>query len=91
MFSERALFPETHRPILAQKLLISPIGRYLGGLIPDAQFKKSLASIFGPETKPTSDELADFVTLFKHNKGKQIAHKLIRYMNRAHQIQVSVG
>lgn len=79
-FLNGALFPETHRPILAQKLLISPIGKVFGRLILDSQFKKSLASIFGPETKPTSAELDDFVTLFKHNKGKQIAHKLIRYM-----------
>ena len=79
-FLNGALFPETHRPILAQKLLISRIGKFFGRLIPDSQFKKSLASIFGPGTKPTADELADFVTLFKNNKGKGIAHKLIRYM-----------
>ena len=79
-FLNGALFPETHRPILAQKLLISPIGKYFGRLIPDSQFAKSLGSIFGPETKPTDDELEDFVTLFKHNNGKRIAHKLIRYM-----------
>lgn len=79
-FMNGALFPETHRPILAQKLLISPIGKYFGRLIPDSQFAKSLASIFGPETKPTDDELNYFVTLFNHNNGKRIAHKLIRYM-----------
>ncbi len=79
-FLNGALFPETHRPILAQKLLISPIGKYFGRLIPDSQFAKSLASIFGPETKPTDDELKDFVNLFKHNNGKLVAHKLIRYM-----------
>ena len=79
-FLNGALFPETHRPILAQKLLISPIGKYFGRLIPDSQFAKSLSSIFGTETKPTGAELADFVTLFKHNLGKHIAHKLIRYM-----------
>ena len=79
-FLNGALFPETHRPILAQKLLISPIGKFFGRLIPDSQFTKSLASIFGPETKPNAAELADFVALFKHNDGKRIAHKLIRYM-----------
>ncbi len=79
-FLNGALFPETHRPILAQKLLISPIGKYFGRLIRDSQFAKSLASIFGPKTKPNADELKDFVTLFKHNNGKHIAHKLIRYM-----------
>jgi pimeloyl-ACP methyl ester carboxylesterase len=79
-FLNGALFPETHRPILAQKILISPVGKYFGRFIPDSRFKKSLSSIFGPETKPSEDELNDLVTLFKHNNGKHIAHKLIRYM-----------
>lgn len=79
-FLNGALFPETHRPILAQKLLIGPLGKYFGRFIPDSRFANSLASIFGPETRSTDKELADFVTLFKHNNGKRIAHKLIRYM-----------
>lgn len=79
-FMNGALFPETHRPILAQKLLISPVGYWFGRLIPDFAFMRSLASVFGEKTQPTSDELADFLTLFKHNQGKRIAYKLIRYM-----------
>lgn len=79
-FLNGALFPETHRPILAQKLLISPLGRIFGSLIPDSRFSSSLASIFGPETKPSPKELADHSTLFNHNGGKRIAQKLIRYM-----------
>lgn len=79
-FLNGALFPETHRPILAQKLLISPIGKIFGRFIPDSRVSSSLASIFGPRTKPTPEELADYVTLLKHNGGKLIAHKLIRYM-----------
>jgi pimeloyl-ACP methyl ester carboxylesterase len=75
-----ALFPETHRPILAQKILISPIGFLFGKLISDSRFKQSLASVFGKNTQPSEAELNDFVTLFRHNNGKKIAHKLIRYM-----------
>jgi pimeloyl-ACP methyl ester carboxylesterase len=75
-----ALFPETHRPILAQKLLISPLGGVFGKLMSDAVFQKSLASVFGVATQPTPAELEDFTTLFKHNEGKRIIHKLIRYM-----------
>ena len=79
-FLNGALFPETHRPILAQKLLISPVGRYFGRFIPDSRFASGLASIFGPRTKPTAGEIEDYLTLFKYNDGKRIAHKLIRYM-----------
>lgn len=79
-FLNGALFPETHRPVLAQKLLISPLGFLFGKFISDAKFKTSLASIFGAETQPTEAELNDFVRVFRYNDGKRIAHKLIRYM-----------
>ena len=75
-----ALFPETHRPILAQKILISRAGFLFGKMIPDSIFKKNLASVFGAKTQPTEAELEDFATLFKAGGGKRIAHKLIRYM-----------
>ncbi len=79
-FLNGALFPETHRPIFAQRLLISPLGSIFGRLIPDVVFKKNLAKVFGPDTKPSDDELDDYLTLFKNNDGKRIAHRLIRYM-----------
>lgn len=80
-FLNGALFPETHRPIAAQKILISPLGFIFGKLISNRRFKTSLASIFGAHTKPTEAELDDFLTLFKFNNGRSIAHKLIRYMS----------
>lgn len=79
-FMNGALFPETHRPILAQKILISPFGFLFAKLLNDKRFKESLASVFGVETQPSEQELNDFVTVFKYNDGKRIAHKLIRYM-----------
>jgi pimeloyl-ACP methyl ester carboxylesterase len=75
-----ALFPETHRPILAQKLLISPLGSLFGRLISDSIFKKNLARVFGDKTQPSETELNEFAEIFKFNDGKRIAHKLIRYM-----------
>jgi pimeloyl-ACP methyl ester carboxylesterase len=79
-FLNGALFPETHRPIFAQKLLLSPLGFLFAKFITDAKFKKSLASVFGKKTQPTDAELNDFVRVFKFNGGKRIAHKLIGYM-----------
>ncbi len=79
-FLNGALFPETHRPILAQKILISPLGFIFGRFISDARFKQSLASIFGKKTQPTAEELDNFLQVFKFNDGRRIAHKLIRYM-----------
>ena len=79
-FLNGALFPETHRPVLAQKILISPVGFLFGRLISDKIFKTSLASIFGKHTQPTERELDEFLEVFKYNDGRRIAHKLIRYM-----------
>lgn len=79
-FLNGALFPETHRPIFAQKLLISPLGSLFGRLIPETVFKKNLAKVFGPNTQPSEDELDEFLRLFRFNNGKRIAHRLIRYM-----------
>lgn len=79
-FMNGALFPETHRPILAQKLLIGPVGPIFGRLIPDPLFKRSLASVFGSNTRPTDEEMAEYVRIFKHKGGRRISHKLIQYM-----------
>ena len=80
-FLNGALFPETHRPILVQKLLISPLGAVFGKFFNDAVFKKNLASVFGENTQPSEAELNDFLRVFKSNEGKRIVHKLIRYMS----------
>lgn len=87
-FLNGALFPETHRPVLAQKILISPLGFLFGRLISDARFKKSLASIFGKNTQPTPAELEDFLQVFKFNDGRRIAYKLIRYMSERKKYRV---
>ncbi len=75
-----ALFPETHRPIFAQKVLISPVGFLFNKLATESRLKQSLASVFGKDTQPTADELDEFLELIKYNGGKAITHKLIRYM-----------
>lgn len=79
-FMNGAVFPETHRPIFAQRLLAGRLGPLFGRMVPDSVFKRSLSRVFGPATKPTAEELEDAVWLFRHNGGKRIAHKLIRYM-----------
>ncbi|NNF00531.1 MAG: alpha/beta hydrolase [Pyrinomonadaceae bacterium] len=75
-----ALFPETHRPILAQKILISPIGFLFNRLVTEKRMKTSLASVFGKETQPTDRELGEFLEIFRSNGGDKIAYKLIQYM-----------
>ncbi len=75
------LFPETHRAVLAQKLLLSP----LGGLVTKLMSRRTLASnfrqIFGPDTPPSEQEIDAFWQLLVHNGGKQVMHRLIHYIH----------
>ena len=74
------LFPEVHRPLLVQKVLMSPVGFIIGRLFNRAKLGKNFKNIFGPNTQPTEGELDDFWTLIKGNGGRYVFHLLIRYM-----------
>ena len=74
------LFPEVHRPLLVQKVLMSPVGFIVGRLFNRAKLGKNFKNIFGPNTQPTEGELDDFWTLIKGNGGRYVFHLLIRYM-----------
>lgn len=74
------IFPESHHPILIQKLLMSPIGFILSRMLNQRKFEKSFGSIFGSETKLSKEELAEYWELVSYKGGHRIAHKIIRYM-----------
>lgn len=74
------IFPESHHPLLIQKMLMSPIGFLLSKLLNQKKFEKSFGSIFGSKTKLSSEELAEYWQLVSHKKGHRIAHLIIRYM-----------
>ena len=74
------LFPEVHRSLLVQKILMSPLGFIVGRLFSRAKLGKNFKNIFGPNTQPTEAELDDFWTLVGGNGGRYVFHLLIRYM-----------
>lgn len=74
------LFPEVHRPLIVQKVLMSPVGFIVGRLFNRAKLGKNFKLIFGPNTQPTEAELDDFWTLTECNGGRYVFHLLIRYM-----------
>ncbi|WP_010486412.1 alpha/beta fold hydrolase [Pseudomonas sp. S9] len=80
VFLNGGLFPETHHPVLVQKLLLSPVGPLIGRLFNRKKLEASFAKVFGPDTLPGSAELDDFWTLISHDNGPAIMHRLIRYM-----------
>jgi pimeloyl-ACP methyl ester carboxylesterase len=80
VFLNGGLFPETHRPVLMQKLLLSPLGWMIGRAFTRDALVKSFRQIFGPQTRPTESELDDFWSLVDSNRGPRIMHKLIGYI-----------
>lgn len=79
-FLNGGLFPETHRPLFIQKILMSPLGYLVAQLFTQKKLEKNFSQIFGPDTQATPEELDNFWELISGNGGKQVFHLLIRYM-----------
>lgn len=72
------LFPETHRAILVQKLLLSPLGVVFTRLMKKEKLAASLRSVC---SAGLSDKDIDAAwTLMAHKKGNLCMHLLIQYM-----------
>lgn len=80
VFLNGGLFPETHRPVLLQKLLLSPLGGLVGRLFSRRKLAASLAQVFGPDTQPSDSELDDFWQLIAERDGPAVMHRLIHYI-----------
>lgn len=72
------LFPETHRPVLMQKLLASAAGALLIKFYSFNKFKETFKHICAQTIG--EDELLIYWELLQHNKGTAVMPKLIRYM-----------
>lgn len=79
-FLNGGLFPETHRAVLSQKLLLSPLGGFFGKLFDRRRLAQNFAKVFGPATQPSEAELDTFWELIRHNDGQRVMHRLIHYI-----------
>lgn len=79
------LFPETHKPVLIQKLLLSPLGAFVAKRITKPKFAANLKHIFGPSTSPTPEVVDTLWQLLTHNNGIVVMHKIITYMTQRKQ------
>lgn len=79
-FLNGGLFPESHHPRPVQVALAGPDGEKVSALLDEAAFTRGFGDVFGPRTKPSDAELADFWQLVSHADGQRIWHLLIRYM-----------
>ena len=79
-FLNGGLFPETHQALLIQKLMLSPLGKWINKFTGFAQFSDSFSRVFGEQTKPTQEQLEEFWELINFNNGRHVFHNLITYM-----------
>ena len=79
------LFPETHRALPIQKLLLSPIGGLLIRFLNKNAIRKSMHNIFGSNTPPSDQDIDDFWTLISTNNGHKYMHLLLDYMKQRKQ------
>jgi pimeloyl-ACP methyl ester carboxylesterase len=80
VFLNGGLFPETHRPLLAQRLLLSPLGRFIAWRFDRRRLGASLRRISGVLSPPDEAELDAFWTLIAQHDGPAVLHRLIRYI-----------
>ena len=86
-FLNGGLFPETHRPLMAQRLLLSPFAAWIARHINKEKFAANMLAIAGSEYPPTSVEIDGFWSLISHNNGLQVFPKLIRYIRERRQFR----
>ena len=79
-FLNGGLFPETHRPVLVQKLLLSALGPLIARLTSKQTVARSMAGIFGPQTQPSAAVIDAFWQLMALHDSTKILPQLIRYI-----------
>lgn len=76
------IMPGQHRPLLVQWLLANPyIGPVARKVVVRPVFERSFSKVFGPDTKPTAEELAEHWALTSHNHGTDSVDLVLRYMH----------
>jgi len=80
-FLNGGLFPETHRALAIQKLMLSPLGKLVNKATGYKQFKAAFSTVFGAATKPSEQTLSTFWELINFKNGKHLFHNLITYIH----------
>lgn len=75
------LFPGLIHPLAIQRLLQSPLGALVARFITEERFRKNFTTVFGPNTKPSDEDLQAFWHLIQYNEGLRVAHRLSKYQH----------
>jgi len=80
-FLNCGLFPESHRPLFIQTLLLRPLlGRLIAKFIAEKKFKSGLASVYGKDSQPSESELDIHWRLMSLNGGHRLFNKLLFFI-----------
>lgn len=79
-FLNGGLFPQMHRPLLLQKLLLSPLGPLLSLLMGRSSLSRSFGKIFGKRTQPSGPFIDQTWSFIRHKRGHWKMFRLIRYI-----------
>ncbi|MEP5568336.1 MAG: alpha/beta hydrolase [Halioglobus sp.] len=80
LFLNGGLFPETHKALLVQRLLLGRLGFLVRYAFSKRSMRQSFDRVFGPNTSASDDELEAFWALFTREDGQRNLHRLIHYM-----------
>lgn len=77
-----SVFPALYKATSTQKLLTSPIGRFLPRLVGNNKkyFAQKFSAVFGRDTAPSQAEIDEFWQLNRFNDGTKIPHRILSYI-----------
>jgi pimeloyl-ACP methyl ester carboxylesterase len=78
-FLNGGLYPEFHKPLLVQKLMLGPLGPLLARFFSRRKLRASFDKIFGTQ-KASGVEIDCFWQLINYNNGRRVTPQLLRYM-----------
>jgi pimeloyl-ACP methyl ester carboxylesterase len=79
-FLNGGLFPEAHKPLFIQKILISPLGSLVVNLMSESSFRKNMVKVFSNAHPPSEEFITETWKLIITDNGRQMIPHLIRYM-----------
>ncbi|MBD8527680.1 alpha/beta fold hydrolase [Pseudomarimonas arenosa] len=80
VFLNGGLFPECHRPLLLQKLLLSPLGPLLRHLIGRSALRRSMRRIFAKTSPPSEADIDAFWAQISEHEGQRCLPSLLGYI-----------
>lgn len=80
--SNGGILPDNHQPLLIQQLLLVPgLNHVMSRLSNFFIFSSRLSSVFGKETKPSTDDMNDFWSITRYNDGNLAMPAVLRYLH----------